>query len=342
MSRTLTVLLAAMSVANAAPLLDFPTANRSLAARSPEAFYQYVDRDFGGEKSQPWEGGQYGFVRTPRIIDGTIVYTRMHEGIDIKPRNRDASGNPTDPILAAAAGTVVYVNASAGGSNYGRYVVVGHRASGSDYYTLYAHLASVAVAPGDVVRQGQTLGIMGYSGRGLDRTRAHLHFEFALMMSENFDGWHEQVYRGDANPHGNFNGQNLAGINPADLLLAAQSAPDTFNLEAFLRSQPVHYKIAIPASPHFTLHQRYPWMLNGDNPNPPAWAVGFTQFGAPVRVEPLAEAVIEPRVTFIQPTSIPYTRATKGIVEGADGKPTLSDSGKRLAALLTQGPLNPR
>ncbi len=180
---------------------------------------------------------------------------------------------------------------------------------------------------------------MGYSGRGLDRTRAHLHFEFALMLSENFDGWHHVVYRGDANPHGNFNGQNLAGLNPADLLLAVRENPSSFDLIRYLREQPIYYKIAIPASPHFTLPRRYPWMIDGANPNPPAWLVSFTQFGAPVRVEPSAIAIEEPTVAFIRPSNVPYSKATKNIIEGPTGKPVLSDSGKRLAALLTQAPL---
>ncbi len=333
--------LAFVSVAGAAPLLDYPTANRAITSGESEEFYQYVDRYFGGEKSQPWQGGQFGYVRTPRVIDGNVVYTRMHEGIDIKPLNRDADGHPTDPILASAAGTVAYVNDSPGGSNYGRYVVVTHRAAGSDYYTLYAHLASVAVEAGDAVEQGQTLGIMGYSGRGLDRTRAHVHFEFALMMSEHFNGWHAEVYRPGINPHGNFNGQNLAGINPAELLVAAAAEPDTFSLEDFLRSQPIHYKIAIPASPSFTLHERYPWMLEGDDSDARAWEVGFTQYGAPVRVAAMDETLTEPRVTFVKPTEIPIIRATNGVVGGTAGHPELTNSGKRKAALLTQGPSDP-
>jgi murein DD-endopeptidase MepM/ murein hydrolase activator NlpD len=323
-------------------LLDFPTANHELAERRPADFYQYVDRTFGGEKTQPWEGGQFGFVRDPRTIGGATVHTRHHEGIDIKPLRRDPSGNPLDPILAAAAGTVVYANRAPAGSNYGRYVVVEHVADGARYYSLYAHLATIAVAEGERVAQGQTLGIMGYSGRGLDRTRAHLHFEFALLMSENFDGWHHEVTRGDANPHGNYNGQNLAGINPADLLLAVREDPTTFDLGRFLRDQPLYYKIAIPASANFTLPRRYPWMLAGANRNPPTWVVSFTQFGVPVRVEPSAVAVAEPQVVFVRDSRVPYSRATKNIITGSAGRPVLSESGRSLVALLTQPPFDPQ
>ncbi len=323
-------------------LLDFPTANHELVDRQPQEFYQYVDRTFGGKATQPWEGGQYGFVRDPRNIGGTTVYTRHHEGIDIKPLRRDPAGNPLDPILAAAAGTVVYASRAPGGSNYGRYVVLEHVADGAKYYTLYAHLASVTVDDGERVAQGQQLGIMGYSGSGLDRTRAHVHFEFALMMSENFDGWHHEVYRGDANPHGNFNGQNLAGLNPAELLLAVRENPTTFDLTSYLRDQPIYFKVAIPASANFNLHRRYPWMLEGANPTPPTWVVSFTQYGVPVRVEPYAVAVAEPKVLFVRDSRIPYSRATKNIITGSAGNPVLSDSGQSLVALLTQPPFDPK
>ena len=48
-------------------------------------FYQSVDRDYDGAKSAPWEGGQYGFVRDPKGSGGGVIYTRFHEGIDIRP-----------------------------------------------------------------------------------------------------------------------------------------------------------------------------------------------------------------------------------------------------------------
>ena len=53
------------------------------------AFYQYIERDYHGEKSTPWEGGRYGFVRNPVETSAGIIYTRLHEGMDIKPLQRD-------------------------------------------------------------------------------------------------------------------------------------------------------------------------------------------------------------------------------------------------------------
>src|SRR5713101_4035313 len=76
--------------------LALPTDNDALFHGGGPAFYQYIERDYGGEKSKPWEGGQYGFVRDPVETAGGIVYTRFHEGIDIRALHRDEGGEPLD------------------------------------------------------------------------------------------------------------------------------------------------------------------------------------------------------------------------------------------------------
>jgi hypothetical protein len=74
--------------------LVLPTDNDALFSGDGPAFYQHIERDFNGVKSTPWEGGQYGFVRDPKDVASGVVYTRFHEGIDIRPVHRDANGEP--------------------------------------------------------------------------------------------------------------------------------------------------------------------------------------------------------------------------------------------------------
>ncbi|MGE5208834.1 MAG: hypothetical protein ACM3KL_05820, partial [Alphaproteobacteria bacterium] len=106
----LITLLCASSTSQAAqnrPLeLVLPTDNDALFSGDGPAFYQHIDRDFNGVKSTPWEGGQYGFVRDPKGTSGGLVYTRFHEGIDIRPVHRDANGEPLDEVRAIADGRV--------------------------------------------------------------------------------------------------------------------------------------------------------------------------------------------------------------------------------------------
>jgi LysM repeat protein len=75
------------------------------------------------------------------------------------------------PVFAAAAGDVVVARQGGYNGGYGNYVVIQH-ANGTQ--TLYGHLQSVVVSPGDHVGQGHTIGYLGNTGRS---TGAHLHFE---------------------------------------------------------------------------------------------------------------------------------------------------------------------
>src|SRR5215468_9034880 len=144
--------------------LALPTDNDALFSGDGSAFYQYIERNYRGVKSTPWEGGQYGFVRDPTDTAGGVIYTRFHEGIDIRPLHRDAHGEPLDEVRPIADGKVVHVNSVPGYSNYGKYIVIEHRWGGSNYYSLYGHLSSIAVQSADTVRGGQRIAVMGYTG----------------------------------------------------------------------------------------------------------------------------------------------------------------------------------
>src|SRR5437868_15301517 len=163
-----------------------PTDNDALFSGDGPAFYQYVERNYSGVKSTPWEGGQYGFVRDPTDTAGGVVYTRFHEGIDIRPLHRDAHGEPLDEVRAIADGKVTYTNLVPDYSNYGKYIVIDHHSDSSSYHSLYGHLSSIAVQSGDTVNRGQRIAVMGYTGTGLNRERAHLHLELKLMLSDQF------------------------------------------------------------------------------------------------------------------------------------------------------------
>jgi len=74
------------------------------------------------------------------------------------------------PVLAAAGGTVIVAKGTGWNGGYGNYVVIKHK----NTQTLYAHLSSVSVGVGDIVGVGQSVGIIGNTGKS---TGTHLHFE---------------------------------------------------------------------------------------------------------------------------------------------------------------------
>ena len=85
----------------------------------------------------------------------------FHPGLDI-------SADKGDPVYATADGTVV--NASAAG-NYGNLVILDH---GYGLETRYGHLSAFKVEPGQTVKRGDLVGLVGSTGRA---TSSHLHYE---------------------------------------------------------------------------------------------------------------------------------------------------------------------
>src|SRR5207249_7290319 len=289
--------------------LVLPTDNDALFSGDGPAFYQYVERNYKGAKSTPWEGGQYGFVRDPTGTAGGIVYTRFHEGIDIRPLHRDANGEPLDEVRAIADGTIVLTNPVGGYSNYGKYVVIEHHWDGSNYYSLYGHLSSIAVQSG-VVTRGQRIGVMGYTGTGLNQERAHLHLELDLMFSRQFEAWYNTFFRSDPNHHGIYNGMNLAGLDIARLYLALHKNP-SLTIPEFLSGEEIFYRVTLPKSHHFDLPRLYPWILGAGKRNEKSsWEVSFARSGVPLKIEPSDKRVTQPELTYVKNSSIDYSYLT--------------------------------
>ena len=89
-------------------------------------------------------------------------FPHFHTGIDLAaPMNT--------PVYAAGDGVVVAATASDAG--YGNHIVIAHD---GHTLTLYGHLAVMGVKPGDPVKQGQLIGLVGSTGNS---TGPHTHFE---------------------------------------------------------------------------------------------------------------------------------------------------------------------
>lgn len=327
--RLLPALLLAFSAAaqERPPALRLPTANDALFTGDGAAFYQLVDRTFEGQKSTPWEGGQFGFVRDPRRIGGRIAYARFHEGLDIKPLRRDAAGEPLDDVTSMADGRVVHVSDTPSHSNYGRYVVVEHDWGGGPFYALYAHLNAVQTSPGDSVRAGQALGRLGYTGAGIDKRRAHLHAELTMLWSSQFQRWYDSAFT-TPNHHGIYNGQNLIGLDLAALLLACRKDPQ-LTVSAFVRQTPPYFEVTVPGEAEMEIARRYPWLLDGPPPaaRPTSWTVTFSAWGLPLRIRADDRRTAEPLVTAVQESPLPHALNSRGLITGSGREAKLTAAG---------------
>ncbi|MFD1863468.1 peptidoglycan DD-metalloendopeptidase family protein [Planococcus chinensis] len=110
-----------------------------------------------GRFAWPAEGGYISSERGQR-------WGRLHNGIDI--------AQPDGPAIKSADHGVVKAAGAAG--TFGNRVIVDHQ---NGYETIYAHLSSIDVRPGQKVPKGTKLGNMGNTGRS---TGVHLHFEVSL------------------------------------------------------------------------------------------------------------------------------------------------------------------
>lgn len=109
--------------------------------------------------AQGWISSQFGYRKSP-FTDKR----EFHKGIDIA--NRKGT-----PIVAAADGVISHIGKK---GSLGNIVVIDH---GYGLVTRYAHIDKSSKKVGDVVKRGETIALMGNSGRS---TGPHLHYEVRL------------------------------------------------------------------------------------------------------------------------------------------------------------------
>lgn len=274
------------SVASAQPF-QLPTANRALFEKGGE------ERFFVGTTGRPWPSGTFGCVRS----EGW----QMHEGLDIRSIKRDRRGEPIDPVVASADGTVAYINTRAGASNYGKYAVLRHAIDGMEVFTVYAHLSAFApgLRTGKTVQAGEVIATMGRTsntGERISLERAHVHFEINLFVSDRFSAWYKREHPKQPDDHGIWNGMNLLGLDPRLIFLEQQAQGAKFSLLKFVKSRPELCRVIVRDA-NFSFPKRYPSLIR---PNPLAQKEGVAGYeialdanAVPIQLTPRAASELK-------------------------------------------------
>jgi len=135
---------------------------------SPTEYYslydQRLERMFEGLTVTPM-----GYPGRPTLTSGFGYRSNpFHSGSGEFHSGLDFRGNKGDAARATASGRIVSAGWNGG---YGNCVQIRHA---NGYETLYGHLSKISVQVGQQVQAGQTVGLIGSTGRS---TGSHLHYE---------------------------------------------------------------------------------------------------------------------------------------------------------------------
>jgi hypothetical protein len=152
-------------------------------------------------------------------------------------------------------------------------------------------------------------------------------------MTRHFDHW-LKANGGGINHHGVYNGMNLCGTDVARFFLDHRKNPN-IHFSDFVASTEVYFRVSVPAQgiPDFVL--RHPWLVRGDAGSAVSWDISFSSTGQPVAFTANQRKVQSPIITAIRPSKIPHRYLTRGLVSGQENRASLTQSGKRLVAIIT-------
>lgn len=191
------------------------------------AIYRAVLNEDGNYYTPEGKAMRKSFLRAPvnfKYISSNFNPRRLHPVTGkVRPHNGiDYVAPVGTPIMAAGSGNVV----AAGYNQFnGNYVFIKHA---GNYVTKYLHLSKRTVNKGQRVRQGQTIGLLGGTGRV---TGPHLHYEFVvggvhknprtldLPQAETLSGRALASFKAQSQPQ-------LAKLDGGELQLARHKADD--------------------------------------------------------------------------------------------------------------------
>ncbi len=126
--------------------------------RVAEFWPKQSDRLWSGDFVNPRPGEISTVFGVKRLINNTPK--SPHTGVDVSAHEGDPVVAPNDAVVAMV--DVLFFS--------GNTVILDH---GQGIYSMFFHLSKVTVEPGKAVKKGETIGLVGHTGRA---TGPHLHW----------------------------------------------------------------------------------------------------------------------------------------------------------------------
>jgi murein DD-endopeptidase MepM/ murein hydrolase activator NlpD len=167
--------------ASSAGSYQYGSAGSSYGRVSQYNQFPYQPKVYQGANPLKWLGTLGKGMLFPLVVPAPITSAfgwrlhpitqtwRFHTGTDI-------GGDHGTPVVAVLDGQVKTANYLGG---YGLAVVLGHNKNQQE--TLYGHLSEIFVRPGQTIKQGTVIGLVGSTGNS---TGPHLHFEILQATPE--------------------------------------------------------------------------------------------------------------------------------------------------------------
>ena len=149
-------------------------------------------------------------------------------------------------MTASAAGTVAYITRSAL-SELRELASCCDIRSRVGVHVVRPSAQVWGIAGGEAVSAGDRIGTLGaraIPGSPSPRIALHVHFEINLVVNDRYVDWHPGAPQGMPD-HGNFNGRNLLGLDPAEVFREQARQGSAFRFTEFIRSRPVMARVAV-------------------------------------------------------------------------------------------------
>jgi hypothetical protein len=168
-----------------------------------------------------------------------------------------------------------------------------------------------------------------------------VHFELNLSYNDRFENWYKKTFPNQRNDHGLWNGQNLVGLDPRQILLEERAQGSKFNLLQHIKNQTELCRVTVRAAT-FPWLKRYPQLVKT---NPRAEQEGIAGYeialnfnALPFELIPRSASELKSKTKF-QLLSVNAAEQKKNpgrkLVTQKSGRWELTSHGRNLLELLT-------